>query len=101
MDDVQPWEYTGNKAHPTEKAVSVITPLIESFSKRGDVVLDTFLGSGTTAVAAALSDRRYIGVELESSYCALARKRLAGVAKFRQSQASAQELAPAAGALAA
>jgi DNA modification methylase len=50
-----------NRAHPTEKAVSILTPLIQAFSKRGDLVLDPFSGSGSTAVAAALSGRRYIG----------------------------------------
>ena len=38
IEDIQPWDYTGNRAHPTEKAVSVIAPLIQSFSKRGDLV---------------------------------------------------------------
>lgn len=52
--DVQPWEYSGNKAHPTEKAVSVLLPLIRSFSRPGDLVLDPFSGSGSTLVAAAL-----------------------------------------------
>lgn len=101
MDDVQPWEYTGNKVHPTEKAVSVIAPLIGSFSRPGDVVLDPFLGSGTTAVAAALLGRSYIGIELESRYCTLARKRLAGVAKFRRSDEASAVSPPNVGGLAA
>lgn len=84
IDDVQPWEYTGNKAHPTEKSVNIITPLIRSFSKPGDIVIDPFLGSGTTAVAAALTGRRYIGVELEAKYCKHAEQRLAGVKRYRQ-----------------
>ena len=79
ISDVQPWEYSGNKEHPTEKAVSVIAPLVRSFSKPGDLVLDPFSGSGTTAVAAALNGRDYIGIELEQKYCDLARRRLAGV----------------------
>lgn len=81
ISDVQPWEYSGNKTHPTEKAVSVIAPLIRSFSKRGDVVLDPFLGSGTTAVAAALTGRDYLGIELDARYCDLARRRLDGVTR--------------------
>lgn len=82
LADVQPWEYTGNRWHPTEKAVSVLKPLIESFSRPGDLVLDPFAGSGSTAVAAAFAGRDYLGIELESAYCALARRRLAGVARF-------------------
>ena len=76
LSDVRPWEYTGNRSHPTEKAVSVIKPLIESFSRPGDLVVDPFSGSGSTAVAAAFAGRRYLGIELEAKYCSLARKRL-------------------------
>lgn len=90
ISDVQCWSYSGNKAHPTEKTVEVIAPLIRSFSSPGDLVLDPFLGSGTTAVAAALNGRRAIGIELEERYCDLARKRLAGVESFqRQAQKQA------------
>ncbi len=89
ISDVQPWSYTGNKAHPTEKAVSVIAPLIRAFSKPGDLVLDPFSGSGNTAVAAALNDRDYIGIELEERYCAHARKPLVGVQRFHTQQRAA------------
>jgi DNA modification methylase len=79
LDDVQPWEYGGNVVHPTEKAVSVLQPLIRSFSRPGDLVLDPFSGSGSTLVAAALSGRRYFGIDLETKYVELARRRMAGV----------------------
>jgi site-specific DNA-methyltransferase (adenine-specific) len=79
---VRPWEYSGNRAHPTENAVSILTPLIQAFSKRGDLVLDPFSGSGSTAVASLLSGRRYIGIELEDCYCRQSRTRLAGAAKY-------------------
>lgn len=82
IEDVQAWEYTGNRSHPTEKAVSILKPLIESFSRPGQLILDPFSGSGSTAVAAALSGRHYLGIELEPEYCALARKRLAGVDRY-------------------
>jgi len=82
IDDVQPWEYSGNRCHPTEKAVSILTPLIESFSRPGDVVLDPFMGSGSTLVGAALAGRKTIGIELEEKYCTLARKRLAGATRY-------------------
>ena len=77
ISDVQRWEYTGNRDHPTQKAVSVIAPLITSFSKPGDTVLDPFLGSGTTAVAAAMHGRKYVGIELDPAYCELAQRRIA------------------------
>src|SRR5262249_11174704 len=79
LPDVQPWVYSGNKRHPTEKAVAILRPLIESFSEPGDIVLDPFVGSGSTAVAAALCGRQYLGIELEARYCACARRRLAAV----------------------
>lgn len=82
---MQPWEYTGNKVHPTEKAVSILKPLVECFSRPGAVVVDPFSGSGSTLVAAALARRRYLGIELEGKYCDLAGKRLAGVARFLNS----------------
>lgn len=83
LDDVLPWEYSGNRWHPTEKAVSVIRPLIESFSRPGDLVLDPFAGSGSTAVAALFAGRDYCGVELEEAYCAQDRRRLAAAARHR------------------
>jgi site-specific DNA-methyltransferase (adenine-specific) len=89
LEDVQPWEYSGNRCHPTEKAVSILAPLIESFSPLGGLVIDPFAGSGSTAVAAALSGRRYCGIELEARYCAVARRRLAGVARYREHREAA------------
>jgi site-specific DNA-methyltransferase (adenine-specific) len=79
LPDLQPWEYSGNREHPTEKAVSVIAPLVRAFSEPSDLVLDPFSGSGSTAVAAALNGRRYVGIELERKYCDVAERRLAGV----------------------
>jgi DNA modification methylase len=89
LNDVRPWEYSGNRFHPTEKAVSVLKPLIESFSQPGELVLDPFSGSGSTSVAAALSGRRYVGIELEAKYVEYARKRLNGVARFARKDAPA------------
>jgi hypothetical protein len=79
IDDIQPWVYSGNQDHPTQKAVKILTPLIEAFSQPGQLVLDPFAGSGSTLVAAALNDRRYLGIELERDYCRVARERLANM----------------------
>jgi site-specific DNA-methyltransferase (adenine-specific) len=87
LTDVRAWEYTGNISHPTEKAVSILRPLVDAFAPAGGIVLDPFSGSGSTLVAAALSGRRYLGIELEDKYCQLARRRLAGVARFMQEAA--------------
>ncbi len=76
ISDVIEWQYTGNKLHPTQKPLCVLTPLIESFSPPGDVVLDPFCGSGSTLLAARQSGRRYLGVELSQTYLQLAEQRL-------------------------
>jgi len=47
-----------------------------AFSEQGDVVLDPFAGSGTTAVAAQQLGRRYVGIELDSTYARYAEERL-------------------------
>ncbi len=88
LADVQPWHYSGNREHPTEKAVSILTPLVRTFSKPGAIVLDPFAGSGSTAVAAALTGRSYIGIELDGRYCRQARARLAGVGKYTARKAA-------------
>ena len=76
LPDVLPWKYSGNELHPTQKAVEVIQPLIEAFSRPGETVLDPFMGSGTTGVAAALSGRRFIGIELDPRHFETARTRI-------------------------
>jgi DNA modification methylase len=75
ISDVQQWKYSGNKLHPTQKPVSNLIPLIEAFSKPGNIILDPFCGSGSTLVAAGLSERRFVGIELSSDYCETARRR--------------------------
>jgi DNA modification methylase len=87
ISDVQPWRYTDNRSHPTEKAVETLKPLIEAFTKAADPILDPFAGSGSTLVAAALLRRRYIGIELEEEYCDLARRRPAGAERHVHARA--------------
>ncbi len=89
LKDVQDWSYSGNRFHPTEKAVDILSPVIRAFSKPGDLVLDPFSGSGSTSVGAALAGRDYLGVELEQRYVDLAKRRLAGVARYRDAKAAA------------
>ena len=76
LGDVLPWRYTENRLHPTQKPVSGLMPVVRSFSRRGDVVLDPFCGAGSTLVAAKQLGRRYIGIELDAGYCAAAQSRL-------------------------
>ena len=75
--DVIDMPYSGNKLHPTQKPIAALLPLIESFSQAGSVVLDPFCGSGSTLVAAQQLDRKYIGIELDPAYHAIAARRLA------------------------
>ena len=65
--------------HPTIKPLEIIKTLIENSSNKGDVVLDTFLGSGTTAVAAKELGRQYIGFEINEDYYKIASDRLSGI----------------------
>ncbi len=90
LPDVLPWEYSGNKLHPTEKAVSVIKPLIRAFSKQGGIVLDPFCGSGSTLLAARESGRRYIGIEKDLRVFEVLRTRLSGLAPRKAAQQSAE-----------
>ena len=76
LPDVLEWSYTGNTLHPTQKPLSAIIPLVLAYSRAGEVVLDPFAGSGTTALAAKLLNRRYIGIELDARYARLAEERL-------------------------
>ena len=76
IDDVLHWEYTGNRLHPTQKPVSAIEPLIAAFSGPGEIVLDPFMGSGTTGRAAQYLGRRFIGIEIDKHYYRLASDRL-------------------------
>ena len=76
LPDVLDWRYTGNELHPTQKPVMAILPLIMAYSEEGDIVLDPFAGSGTTAVAAQELGRRYIGIELDPAYAQKAQERV-------------------------
>ena len=70
------WSMPENTDHPTQKPEKLIAKLILASSRPGDVVLDPFLGSGTTSVVAKKLGRQYIGIEKEETYCLLAEKRL-------------------------
>ncbi len=62
--------------HPTIKPLELIRRLIRNSSKENDLVLDCFLGSGTTAVACILENRKYIGFEINKKYFDIANKRI-------------------------
>jgi len=62
--------------HPTPKPKTFIKEMIMMFSKKGDIILDPFLGSGSTAVACKQTRRNFIGFEINKDYCKLAQERL-------------------------
>lgn len=67
-----------NYNHPTIKPLTFIEDLIRNSSEEGDVVLDTFLGSGTTALGCKHTNRKYIGFEIDPNYFKIAKDRLEG-----------------------
>jgi len=69
----------GDKAHSTQKPEALLYRVILASSNPGDVVLDPFMGSGTTGVVAKRLHRRWIGIEKEESYIRLANKRISAV----------------------
>ena len=74
-----------NKLHPSEKPVELFEKMIVNSSNEGDVILDGFIGSGTTAVAAINTGRNFIGFELDENYFDVANERIAKVLNEKSS----------------
>lgn len=70
------WSMPENTDHPTQKSEKLLAKLLLASTKPGDLVVDPFLGSGTTAVVAMKLGRRFFGVELNEEYCLWALRRL-------------------------
>ena len=70
---------TGAKAHPTQKPEALLHRLILASTKPGDLILDPFFGTGTTGAAAKRLGRRFIGLEREDDYVAVAKTRISKV----------------------
>lgn len=66
----------GRSAHPTQKPLALFKRLVEMASNKGDVVLDPFMGAGTTAVASKMLGRNWLGIEQEAKYIKIADKRI-------------------------
>jgi len=75
MDAVQMGEKK-HGYHPTQKPEALLDRIIKATSKEGDIVLDPFLGSGTTCFVAKKLNRKYIGIEKEEKYFKIAMKRI-------------------------
>jgi site-specific DNA-methyltransferase (adenine-specific) len=81
MKDV--WTFTAPKKseklegkHPTQKPLVLLDRIIRASTDEGATILDPFLGSGTTSVAAILTGRNSVGIEQDEEYCELAKKRI-------------------------
>lgn len=74
----QPINISGKQlfGHTTIKPINIIRTLIKNSSKENDIVLDCFMGSGTTAVACQETNRQYIGFEISEKWCKVANDRL-------------------------
>jgi DNA modification methylase len=62
--------------HTTIKPLNIIETLVRNSSKKGDIVLDCFCGSGTTCVAAKELERHFLGFEISKKWCGVAENRL-------------------------
>ncbi len=71
------WSMPENTDHPTQKPEKLLAKIILASSRKGNMVFDPFLGSGTTSVVAKKLGRNYLGIEHDKTYCLLAEKRLA------------------------
>jgi DNA modification methylase len=69
----------GKKAHSTQKPEELLKRVILSTTKQGDIVLDPFFGTGTTGAVAKKLMRNFIGIEKESAYIEIAKKRIASI----------------------
>jgi site-specific DNA-methyltransferase (adenine-specific) len=70
------WSMPENTPHPTQKPEKLLAKIILASTRKNDLILDPFLGSGTTAVVAKKLNRRYVGIERDENYCLLSEKRL-------------------------
>ena len=78
------WDISNNKEkeelaygkHPTQKPIRILKRMIELSSHEGDIMLTPFAGAGSECVAAKLTGREYIGIEMEEEYCEIAEERL-------------------------
>jgi len=62
--------------HPAQFPIDLIKRMVLGFTNKDDIILDPFIGSGTTARVAMLNNRRFIGFEINKDYCKTIKKRL-------------------------
>ena len=67
---------TGNKLHPTQKPTDLLEIFINQSTNENDVILDCFMGSGSTGVACMNTNRKFVGIELDENYFSIAKQRI-------------------------
>jgi site-specific DNA-methyltransferase (adenine-specific) len=82
---VQYFNRDKDKIHPTQKPVALFEYLINTYTNKGDLVLDNCIGSGTTAIACIKTERNYIGYEIEKKYFDLCINRINSELLIRKS----------------
>ena len=86
------WEFNGESkkriGHPAPFPLELPKRCIKLFSFVGDTVLDPFLGSGTTLIACAQTNRKGTGVEIDRAYCEIAKHRVISEGRINQSHMS-------------
>jgi len=78
--------------HPTPKPKRFMMEIVKMFTKEGDLILDPFLGSGSTAIACRLLGRHFIGFEINEKYCHLAARRLSTLTQIHKSSTPRQKV---------
>lgn len=68
---------SNHSVHPNQKPVDLLTWLVKTYSNQDDVILDTYMGSGSTGVACVESGRHFVGIEINPNYYSIAEKRIA------------------------
>ena len=81
----------GNKKHPTEKPVELMEILIDNSTNKGDLVLDPFMGAGSTGIACKNLNRDFIGIEIDEKYFKIAEERITGT-EFKQEKLDLSDL---------
>lgn len=70
--------------HPSQKPEEVLNRLVRALTKKGDIIIDPFLGSGTTAVLAKKNQRHFIGIDNDQNYLNIAKKRIATISPLQK-----------------
>ena len=86
----------GNFRHPTQKPIDLVEYLVKTYSNEGELILDPFMGNGTTGIACKNLERDFIGVELDAEYFEMAQQRIEAAAPAAQNPIVAQPIQPAA-----